>query len=80
VHRIDGIDIADLTHACQTLAGVEETKGGSLEDRLKALINKARVMIFMKGNREAPRYELDVLINVINRRSKIRIRRFRTCF
>ncbi|CAG9807150.1 unnamed protein product [Chironomus riparius] len=70
IHRIDGIDIADLTNACKTLAGVsntEETKSGSLEDRLKALINKARVMIFMKGNREAPKCGFSrTLIQIMN--------------
>lgn len=35
-------------------AGLEETPM-SLEDRLKALINKAPVMLFMKGNPETPR-------------------------
>lgn len=54
VHRIDGIDIADLTATIKKLAGASEA-AGSLEDRLKALINKADVMIFMKGDRSAPR-------------------------
>ena len=30
-------------------------KAGNIDERLKALINKAPVMIFMKGDREAPR-------------------------
>lgn len=54
VHRIDGIDIADLTATIKKLAGASDAIG-SLEDRLKALINKAEVMIFMKGDRSAPR-------------------------
>lgn len=44
VHRIDGIDIADLTANIKKLAGASDA-ACSLEDRLKALINKANVMI-----------------------------------
>jgi Grx4 family monothiol glutaredoxin len=59
VHRIDGIDIADLTNACKTLAGANVTDGSnkeeSLEERLKSLINKSQVMVFIKGTRELPR-------------------------
>lgn len=68
VHRIDGIDIADLTATVKKLAGSvgqtapgsagETSPGatsGSLEDRLKALINKSKIMVFMKGDRSAPR-------------------------
>lgn len=57
VHRIDGIDIGDLTNACKTLAGTSgaENSKATLEDRLKALINKSKVMVFMKGNREGPK-------------------------
>ncbi|KAG5671734.1 hypothetical protein PVAND_001914 [Polypedilum vanderplanki] len=70
VHRIDGIDIADLTNACKTLAGATEateSKGNSLEDRLKALINKSKIMVFMKGNREAPKCGFSrTLIQIMN--------------
>lgn len=55
VHRIDGIDIADLTATIKKLAGANEVATGSLEDRLKALVNKSKVMVFMKGDKAAPR-------------------------
>lgn len=68
VHRIDGIDIADLTGTVKKLAGsagqtapgsagetAPGSTSGSLEDRLKALINKSKIMVFMKGDRSAPR-------------------------
>lgn len=53
IHRIDGIDIADLTATIKKLAG--ESSTGNIEDRLKALINKAKVVVFMKGDRNTPR-------------------------
>lgn len=59
IDRIDGVDIAALTAKCRKFARVSGSaaskEGGSLEDRLKALINRANVMIFMKGDRNAPR-------------------------
>ncbi|KAL1380094.1 hypothetical protein pipiens_003641 [Culex pipiens pipiens] len=59
VDRIDGVDIAALTTKCRKLAGAATAVGGGakepLEDRLKALINRANVMIFMKGDRDTPR-------------------------
>lgn len=65
VDRIDGIDIVGLTTKCKALAG-EETKE-KLEDRLKALINKGKVMIFMKGDRNTPRCGFSkTLIGIMN--------------
>lgn len=57
VHRIDGVNIADLTNAVKALAGspAVENKPLTLDERLKALINKSKIMIFMKGDRNAPR-------------------------
>ncbi|KAJ6637019.1 Glutaredoxin-3 [Pseudolycoriella hygida] len=56
IDRIDGIDIAKLTEKCKQLANVpSQNSTGSLEDRLKSLINKSKVMIFMKGDRTQPR-------------------------
>ncbi|CRK92357.1 CLUMA_CG005919, isoform A [Clunio marinus] len=56
VHRIDGIDIADLTASVKTLVGTStKASSGSLEERLKSLINKGKVVLFMKGDRNAPR-------------------------
>lgn len=53
MERVDGVDIPDFTSKCKKLAGA--SAGGSLEDRLKALINKGKVMVFMKGEPSAPR-------------------------
>lgn len=55
MHRIDGIDIADLTATIKKLAGANEVATGSLEDRLKTLINKSKVMVFMKGDKSGPK-------------------------
>lgn len=71
VHRIDGIDIADLTAAVKKLAGATSSPAGgstgSLEDRLKALINKANVMVFVKGDRNTPKCGFSKqLIQILN--------------
>lgn len=58
VDRIDGVDIAALTTKCKKYAKIvpSTTKSNELlEDRLKALINKSKLMIFMKGDRYTPR-------------------------
>jgi len=63
VARIDGADVAGLTQKCKELSG----ESVQLESRLKALINRSKVMIFMKGDRNTPRCgfskQLIVLIN-----------------
>lgn len=55
VDRIDGVDVAGLTMKCKKFVGKFEESKEKLEERLKTLINKAKVMIFMKGERSAPR-------------------------
>ncbi|XP_077288852.1 glutaredoxin 3 [Arctopsyche grandis] len=57
VDRIDGVDIAKLTakvksHTCDGSAPIATEP---LEERLKKLINKHNIMVFMKGNRDMPR-------------------------
>ncbi|XP_063704528.1 glutaredoxin 3 [Culicoides brevitarsis] len=67
VDRIDGIDIVGLTTKCKNLVGVAEETKDKLEERLKMLINKAKVMIFMKGDRNMPRCGFSKqLIAIIN--------------
>ncbi|XP_053698102.1 glutaredoxin 3 [Sabethes cyaneus] len=70
VDRIDGVDIASLTSKCRKYAGINAAAAegaGSLEDRLKALINRSNVMIFMKGDRDTPRCGFSKqLIAIIN--------------
>ncbi|XP_053208025.1 glutaredoxin 3-like [Panonychus citri] len=65
--RIEGINVSALTKKVKEavfknfpvnapgLPGTEGESEGKLEDRLKKLINQAKVMIFMKGSRDAPR-------------------------
>lgn len=57
VDRIDGVDIAALTNKCRKLAssGPDAPAAATLEDRLKELVNRSKVMIFMKGDRNTPR-------------------------
>uniref|UniRef100_A0A7G3AIE2 Putative glutaredoxin-related protein n=1 Tax=Lutzomyia longipalpis TaxID=7200 RepID=A0A7G3AIE2_LUTLO len=55
VDRIDGVDIAAFTAKCAKLVGVVASDKEKLEERLRALINRHPVMIFMKGTRDAPR-------------------------
>ncbi|XP_068150516.1 glutaredoxin 3 [Drosophila tropicalis] len=58
VDRVDGVDIAAITSKSKKLAESASSAaatGQSLDERLKALINKSPLMIFMKGDRQAPR-------------------------
>lgn len=60
IDRIDGVNIAALAVKCKTFIGVGDTSSTvapaqTLNDRLKALINRAKVMVFMKGDRDTPR-------------------------
>ncbi len=52
---VGGLDILKELHEAGELKDMLPTKGQSLNQRLKALINKAKVMVFMKGNRQEPR-------------------------
>lgn len=67
IERIDGVNIAALTKKCQLLVGAKDEPALSLNDRLKALINRSKVMIFMKGDRNTPRCGFSrKLIDIIN--------------
>ncbi|XP_058453782.1 glutaredoxin 3-like [Malaya genurostris] len=69
VDRIDGVDIAALITKCRKFSGASNSDitEGTLEDRLKALINQCNVMIFMKGDRNVPRCGFSKqLIAIIN--------------
>lgn len=71
IDRIDGVDIASLSMKCKSFVVKNESEIGdsvlNLNDRLKALINRAKVMIFMKGDRTAPRCGFSKqLIAIIN--------------
>lgn len=67
VDRIDGIDIAALTAKCKELAGVVEDEKSGLEERLKKLINKSEIMVFVKGDRITPKCGFSkTLIGLLN--------------
>ncbi|XP_045449060.1 glutaredoxin-3 [Melitaea cinxia] len=71
IDRIDGADAAQITSKVKSHSGFSDTNNItpklSLEDRLKALINKHNVMVFMKGTRDAPRCGFSkTLIQILN--------------
>lgn len=74
VDRVDGVDIAALTTKATKLAGSSSSASDAtakddrpLEDRLKELINRHKVVIFMKGDRETPRCGFSrELIRIVN--------------
>lgn len=74
VDRVDGVDIAALTIKATKLAGSSSSASDAtakddrpLEDRLKELINRHKVVIFMKGDRETPRCGFSrELIRIVN--------------
>ncbi|XP_018325728.1 glutaredoxin-3 [Agrilus planipennis] len=59
LNRIDGTDTAKITATIkkyiQSDLNVSVVNKVPLEERLKQLINKSKVMLFMKGDRTAPR-------------------------
>lgn len=72
IDRIDGVDVGSLTKKAKQYAGASSPPSGdggaaNLEERLKALINRSKVMIFMKGDRNTPRCGFSKqLIAIIN--------------
>lgn len=71
IDRIDGADAAQITSKVKSHSGFSDSiiiaPKLSLEDRLKALINKHNVMVFMKGTRDAPRCGFSrTLIQILN--------------
>jgi len=67
IDRIDGVNIALLTSKCKSLIGAAEETKTNLNERLKGLINKSQVMVFMKGDRDAPRCGFSKqLIGILN--------------
>lgn len=67
IDRIDGVDIAALTAKCQSFAGVVEVTKDNIDDRLKELINRSDLMVFMKGDRDMPRCGFSkTLIAILN--------------
>lgn len=71
VDRVDGADAAKISskvkaHSLKEVAPVDVSLS-KLEDRLKALINKHNVMVFMKGTRDAPRCGFSrTLVQILN--------------
>lgn len=57
VDRVNGADASKITAKVKQLAQNESSpkEAVPLEERLKGLINRSKVMLFMKGDRVAPR-------------------------
>lgn len=56
IDRVDGADVGQLTAKTKQYSSDKQpTSKVNLEERLKQLINKHNVMIFMKGDRKEPR-------------------------
>lgn len=71
IDRVDGADAAQISSKVKTHSLNKNITGDAapqkLEDRLKALINRHNVMIFMKGNRQQPRCGFSrTLIEIMN--------------
>ncbi|CAH0723819.1 unnamed protein product, partial [Brenthis ino] len=70
VDRIDGADAAQITSKVKTHSGsadLIEIPKESLEKRLKALINRHNIMVFIKGTRDTPRCGFSrTLIQILN--------------
>ncbi|KAL4719209.1 hypothetical protein ACJJTC_016442 [Scirpophaga incertulas] len=70
IDRVDGADAAQITSKVKSYSlykGTTVTSMQKLEERLKALINKHKIMVFMKGTRDAPRCGFSrTLIQILN--------------
>ncbi|KAJ2947428.1 hypothetical protein O0L34_g17206 [Tuta absoluta] len=72
VDRIDGVDASQITakvktHSFGKAAPVNVAPKQPLEERLKALINRHKVMCFIKGTRDTPRCGFTrTLIGILN--------------
>ena len=72
--RVEGADVPQLTSKVKALAAKigsndipSNDSSSNIEDRLKALTNKAPVMVFMKGSPEAPRCGFSrTLVGILN--------------
>ncbi|CAH2237802.1 glutaredoxin-3 [Pararge aegeria] len=71
VDRVDGADAAQITSKVRANSGVKYLKNAPpqqlLEERLKALINRHNIMVFMKGTKESPRCGFSkTLVQILN--------------
>ncbi|XP_038218241.1 glutaredoxin 3 [Zerene cesonia] len=71
IDRIDGVDVAQMSSKVKSYSTGKSVQNESpkqtLEERLKSLINKHNVMIFMKGTRDGPRCGFSKqLIHILN--------------
>ncbi|XP_023954081.2 glutaredoxin 3 [Bicyclus anynana] len=70
VDRVDGADAAQITSKVRSQCGAKDLNNASqqpLEERLKALINKHNIMLFMKGTRDSPRCGFSkTIIQILN--------------
>lgn len=64
---VGGLDIMKELADCGDLEGMLKTEKELIEDRLKSLLNKAPIMVFMKGDRTTPRCGFSrQLIDILN--------------
>lgn len=69
IDRVDGADANQITVKLKKHCGITDDaqSKAQLEERLKKLINKHKIVIFMKGNKEGPRCGFSKqLIHIIN--------------
>lgn len=55
IDKVLGVNASKVTETVKKHISINEDDTGSFEDRLKSLINKSNVMLFMKGDRITPR-------------------------
>lgn len=55
IDSVNGVDTIKITETVKKYACSSGDNKSCLEDRLKSLINKSNVMLFMKGDRNTPR-------------------------
>lgn len=55
IDSVNGVDAVKLTETVQKYISSSGDSKNSLDDRLKSLINKSNVMLFIKGDRITPR-------------------------
>ncbi|XP_034828505.1 glutaredoxin 3 [Maniola hyperantus] len=72
IDRVDGADAAQITSKVKAHSGIKADLNNAapqqpLEERLKALINKHNIMVFIKGTRDAPRCGFSkTLVQILN--------------
>lgn len=67
IDRVNGANVGKLTETIKQNLGSNQGTKETLEERLKRLINRSKVMLFMKGDRSAPRCGFSkTIIGILN--------------